>query len=155
VYDAVRSAFARERGKADGRTVALRLVLTGQSPVHALLLDRTFPLTEEFRAIAESLGDVWLEKVQFKTTRKIRLEELIGEDTPIAGLIESIQRMELHGDDPAQLGAEIAILKSKLPAEISSGDDPFLDTSPEKMAELRAEVQEMLISRLLQHGVER
>ncbi len=155
VYDAVRSAFAWERGKADGRTVALRLILTGRCPVHALLLDRTFPLTEEFRAIAESLGDVWLEKVQFKTTRKIRLEELIGEDTPIAGLIESIQRMELDGDDPAQLGSEIAILKSKLPAEISSGDDPFLDTSPEKMAELRAEVQEMLISKLLQHGVER
>ena len=117
------------------------------------MLDRTFQLTEEFRAIAESLGDVWLEKVKFKTTRKVSLEELIGEDTPIAGLIESIQKLEL-GDDPTGLVPELAALKTKLPAEIKSSDDPFLDTSPEKMAELRTEVQEMLISKLLQHGGE-
>ena len=154
VYDAVRSAFEQERGKADNKTLALRLILTGQCPVHAQLLDRTFQLTEEFRAIAESLGDVWLEKVKFKTSRKIKLEELIGEDTPIAGLIESIQKLEL-GSDPTEFEPELAALKTKIPAEITSGDDPFLDTSPEKMEELRTEVQEMLISKLLQHGAER
>ncbi len=154
VYDAVRSAFEQEREKADNKTLALRLILTGQCPVHALLLDRTFQLTEEFRAIAESLGDVWLEKVKFKTTREVRLEELIGEDTPIAGLIESVQKLELDGDDLTSLVPELAALKTKLPAEIQSGDDPFLETSPEKMAELCTEVQEILISKLLQHGGE-
>jgi hypothetical protein len=43
-------------------------------------------------------------------------------------------------------------LKSKLPAEIHSGGEPFLDSSPEKMGELRSEVQELLIAKLLQHG---
>jgi DNA repair exonuclease SbcCD nuclease subunit len=155
VHEAVRSAFEQERDKADNKTLALRLILTGQCPVHAHLLDRTFQLTEEFRAIAESFGDLWLEKVQFKTTRKIRLEDLIGEDTPIAGLIESIQELEFDGEDLAELVPELATLKIKLPAELTRGDDPFLDPSPDKMAELRTEVQEMLISKLLQHGGER
>ncbi len=154
VYDEVRSAFEQERDRVDSKTLALRLILTGRCPVHAHLLDRTFQLTEEFRAIAESIGDVWLEKVKFKTTREVNLAELIGEDTPIAGLIESIQKLEFDGDDPTLLVPELAALKTKLPAEIQSGDDPFLETSSEKMAELRTEVQEMLISKLLQHGGE-
>ena len=151
VYNAVRASFDREKDNADNRILALRLILTGQCPIHAQLLGRTFQLTEEFRAIAASVGNVWLEKVKFKTTHKISLEELSGADTPLAGLLESIRKLEL-GDDPAGLVPELAALKTKLPVELKNGDDPFLDTSPEKMAELRTEVQEMLISKLLQHG---
>ena len=155
VHDTVRSFFEKERDKADNRPLALRLVLTGQCPVHAQLLDRTFQLTEEFRAIAASFSDLWLEKVRFKTSRKISLEDLVGEDNPIAGLIESIQKLEFEKEDPTELVPELATLKTKLPAEIKSGEDPFLDPSPDKMEELRTEVQEMLISKLLQHGGER
>lgn len=152
VHDAVRAAFEYERDKADDRTVALRLILTGRSAVHAQLLDRTTQWVDEFRAIAESIGDVWLEKVKFKTTRIVHLEELFGEETPIAGLIESIQNLEFGTENPTLSIPELVTLKSKLPAEIQTGDDPIWDTSPEKMKELCAEIQEILISKLLQHG---
>jgi exonuclease SbcD len=155
VYDAVRSAFEQELDKADSKTLALRLILTGKCTEHAQLLDRTAQWTEEFRGIAVSLGDVWLEKVKFQTRRKVGLEEIIGEDTPIAGLIESIRNMELDGESLTELVPELATLKAKLPPEIHTGDEPFLETAPEKIAELRTEVQEMLISKLLQHGGER
>jgi DNA repair protein SbcD/Mre11 len=154
VYDSVRLAFEQERDKVDSKVLALRLILTGQCPIHAHLLNRTFQLTDEFRAIAESIGDIWLEKVKFRTTRKVNLEEFIGEDTPIAGLIKSIQRLELESEDLTLLVPELATLKAKLPVEVQSGDDPFLDNSPETRAELCAEVQEILISKLLQHGEE-
>ena len=152
VYDAVRQAFEQELDLADGKTLALRLVLTGKCPVHAQLLERTAQWTEEFRGIAASHGDVWLEKVKFHTSRKVSLEEIAGEDTPIAGLLHSIEKLELGGDRLLELVPELAVLKSKLPAEIHSGGEPFLDTSPEKMGELRSEVQELLIAKLLQHG---
>lgn len=155
VYDAVRSAFEKELGKADGKTLASRLVLTGKCSVHAQLLDRTERWTEEFREIAAGLGDVWLEKVQFKTSRKVSLDEIIGEDTPIAGLIESIGELALDGDSLMALVPELATLKAKLPPEVHGSGEPFLATSPEKTAELRTEVQEMLVSKLLQHGGER
>ena len=51
-----------------------------------------------------------------------------------------------------ELVPELSVLKSKLPPEIHSGDAPFLDPSPDKILELRSEVQELLIARLLQHG---
>ena len=65
VHDAVRQTFAQELDQADGKTLALRLILTGQCPIHARLLDRTAQWTEEFRGIAAGCGDVWLEKVKF------------------------------------------------------------------------------------------
>jgi exonuclease SbcD len=152
VYDAVRQAFAQELDLADGKTLVLRLVLTGKCPVHAQLLERTAQWTEEFRGIAASYGDVWLEKVKFQTSRKVRLEEIAGEDTPIAGLLHSIEKLELGGDGLLELVPELAVLKSKLPAEIHSDGEPFPDTSSEKMGELRNEVRELLIAKLLQHG---
>lgn len=152
VYDAVRQDFEQELDQANGKTLALRLVLTGRCPVHAQLLDRTTQWTEEFRGIAAGFGNVWLEKVKFQTSRKVILEEIFGEDTPIAGLLQSIQHLELDGDTLLELVPELSTLKSKLPAEIHSGDEPFLDPSPDKIAELRTEVQELLIAKLLQHG---
>ena len=152
VCDAVREAFEQELDQADGKALALRLVLTGKCPVHAQLFDRTVQWTEEFRGIAAGLGNLWLEKVKFQTNRKVSLEEIFGEDTPIAGLLQSIQHLELDGDTLLGLVPELSVLKSKLPAEIHSGDEPFLDPSPDKIAELRTDMQELLIAKLLQHG---
>lgn len=152
VYDAVRQGFEQELDQANGKTLALRLVLTGRCPVHAQLLDRTMQWTEEFRGIAAGFGDVWLEKVKFQTSRKVSLVEIFGEDTPIAGLLQSIQHLELDGNTIFGLVPELSALKSKLPAEIHSSDEPFLDPSPDKIAELRTEAQELLIAKLLQHG---
>lgn len=152
VYNAVRQSFEQELDRACGKTLALRLVLTGKCPVHAQLLDRTAQWTEEFRGIAVGLGDVWLEKVKFQTNREKRLEEIYGEDTPIAGLLHAIQHLEIDGDTLMRLVPELSALKSKLPVEIHSGDEPFLDPSPDKISELRTEVQELLIAKLLQHG---
>ncbi len=152
VHDAVRHAFEKELDQADGKTLALRLVLTGKCPIHAQLLDRTAQWAEEFRGIAVGYGNVWLEKVKFKTTRKVSLDDTLDEDTPIAGLLRSIQHLELDGDTLLGLVPELSALKTKLPIEIFSGDDRFLDQSPDKIAELRIEVQELLIAKLLQYG---
>ncbi|WP_300464337.1 DNA repair exonuclease [Desulfobacula sp.] len=152
VHDAVRQAFEQELDQASGKTLALRLILTGKCPIHSRLLDRTAQWTEEFRGIAAGFGDVWLETVKFQTSRQKRLEEIFGEDTPIAGLLQSIQHLELDNDTLLGLVPELSALKNKLPAEIHSGDEAFLDPSEDKIAALRTEVQELLIAKLLQHG---
>jgi hypothetical protein len=51
-----------------------------------------------------------------------------------------------------ELIPDLSALKSKLPPEIHSGDEPFLDVSSDKIAELRTEVRELLIAKRLQHG---
>ncbi|MFN2359256.1 MAG: DNA repair exonuclease, partial [Desulfotignum sp.] len=87
IHDAVRTSCEQEREKTQDRALALRLKLTGTCPLHDALMDRTALWTEEFQAIAASLGDVWLEQVKFETRRKKDPKELFGKDTPIAGLV--------------------------------------------------------------------
>ena len=150
VYDAVRLAFERELDSADGRILALRLVLGGRSAIHAQLFNRMAQWTEEFRGLSAGLGGIWIEKVVFRTTRKVSLEEIAGENTPIAGLLESIDSLELDGDRIMDVIPELSALKSKLPPDIQSIEESFLDTSSEKIAQLRTEVKELLIAKLLQ-----
>jgi DNA repair exonuclease SbcCD nuclease subunit len=152
VYGAVRQAFIEEHDRADGRTLAIRLILTGNCPVHARLHARTAELTEEFRGIAAGIGEVWLEQVHFRTHRQVQLEDIFGADTPLAGLMGTIQQLDLSADSLLTLVPELAILKSKLPVEIDNGGDPLFAATPEKIVELHSEVRELLIARLLQHG---
>ena len=141
-----------ELDRADGKTLALRLFLTGKCPIHARLLDRTAQWTEEFKGLAAGFNDLWLEKVKFQTSRKISLKELFCEDTPISGLIQSVDQLEINGDTLFELMPELSALKSKLPAEIYSNHEPFLESNSDNMATLRSEVKELLIAKLLQHG---
>jgi len=152
IYAAVRQGFKQEIEQADSKTLALRLVLTGECPVHAQLIDRTEQWTEEFRGLAVEFGDMWLEKVKFNTTRKVSLEEIIGEDTPLTDLLQSIQQLELDSDTLFELVPELSVLNVKLPAEIHSDDEPFLDLTPDNIAELRIKVQDLLIAKLIQSG---
>ena len=151
VYGAVRQELLHARQESEGRILALRLLLVGTSAMHSRLLARTAELTEEFRGIAAGLGDLWLEQVRFQTSRKDSLQE-IGDDSPLAALLRAIHRLEPDAEGLAALVPELAILRSKLPAEIDSYEEPLLDFSPAKMTELHAEVRELLVGRLLQHG---
>jgi DNA repair exonuclease SbcCD nuclease subunit len=152
VYDIVRQEFKQALDQADGKKLAVRLLLTGKSPVHAQLLDRTDQWAEEFKGLAAGFYDLWLEKVKFQTNRKVSLKELFREDTPISGLLQSIDRLEINGDTLFELVPELSALKSKIPAETYSNDEFFLNPNPDDMATLRAEVKELLIAKLLQHG---
>lgn len=150
VYGAVRQTFEQELDRADGRPLALRLELTGKCPVHSNLFDRMAHWIEEFKAIAAGVGNIWLEKIDFQTGRKTDLEDTAGENTPVAGLLQSFEKLKLDADTLTELLPELSVLKSKLPPEIHSGDAPFMEAG--QMARLRTEVRELLIAKLLRHG---
>jgi len=155
VLDSVQQAFERELAKADDRQLALRLVLTGRCPVHSRLLERTAQWTEEFRGLGAGLGNIWLEKVLYQTSRTIDPEEIADQDTALSGLIQAIRDLSLDSDRLTKLVPELAILRSKMPPEIHDDEEPVLAPSSEKIADLRTEVQDLLIARLLQHGKNR
>jgi DNA repair exonuclease SbcCD nuclease subunit len=153
VYEQVLTAMEKEQTLADGRTLALRLRLQGSSPLHAELHARALHWTEEFRGIAASLGDVWLEKTLFRTNRQTSLEEAVGEDTPLSGLLRSIEDLEFGADALTTLVPDLATLKAKLLPELL-GEDSIFERAPEELTELREEVKELLIGKLIRHGGE-
>ena len=149
IYEQVRTAMEKEI--VDGKTLALRLQLEGGCPLHAELHARSIQWTEEFRGIAAGLGDVWLEKVKFRTFRKTSLEEIVGENTPLSGLLQAVESLQFGEDEVTTLVPDLANLKTKLPAELLD-ENSLLEHTPVHLSELREEVKELLISKLIQHG---
>ncbi|HHO49138.1 MAG TPA: DNA repair exonuclease [Desulfobacteraceae bacterium] len=153
VHEQVRHAMENAQQLAGGKALALRLLLEGRCPMHAELHARSDRWTEEFRAIAISMGDIWLEKVQFRTRRMADLDDILDGNSPLAGLLRSIECLEF-GDAPlTTLVPDLADLKRKMPPELLD-DDSLLENPSAALTELREEVRELLIARMLHQGGE-
>ncbi|MDG4476763.1 metallophosphoesterase family protein [Thiovibrio frasassiensis] len=153
--EAIRQGMESEEGRADGRPLALRLQLTGESPVHAELHRDAVPLTEEFRSLAVGLGEIWLEKVEFATRRPVALSGDpmgLGPETPLADLVQAVDRFAFQPGSIKEQIPEIAEMLNKLPPELLHEGGLIGDDSSEWAASLREEVKEMLIAKLLGQG---
>lgn len=149
--DAVRQAMDTEQANTGGRPLAIRLQLVGKSPLHAELHRDSAALTEEFRGLAAGLGEMWLEKVQFSTQRPVALAADLGEETPMADLIRAIERLDFEPTALLELVPEIGVLQSKLPPELMH-EGGLASASSTNASDLREEIKEMLIARLLGQG---
>ena len=156
VHDPVRQALETLQAKSDERILAVRLELTGESPLHAHLLSDAARLTESFRSVTAGLGDMWLEKVLFKTKPKGSLQRTPGEETPLHEMMAAVDQLKWdpeHTQDPLSLQIpDIAALKNKLPPDLLGGDDPLLPNHPEGIAALLNDVKALLAARLSRRG---
>lgn len=148
--DLVRQALEKESGRAEGRPIAVRLVLEGITPLHGTLHERSFHWTEEFRAIAASLTAVWLEKVVLATRKKVHPDASILTGSPLNVLEKEVVALQQGGVGLLDLVPEFETLRSKLPSELLSEQDPFLPGEEER-ASLCEEVKEILMGRVLRH----
>jgi hypothetical protein len=151
LIDLVRTALMQKLTAAGGLPLAVRVVLEGVCPIHEDLQARRQHWLEEFRSIAAAIGSIWLEQVKFRTTRKVALEELIGEDSPLYSVLQASGSLEFDHQLLEGLEAELAGLKAKIPPELIetrtllAGDD-------EELSEVQKEVRELLIAGLLRQG---
>jgi DNA repair exonuclease SbcCD nuclease subunit len=151
LLEMIRATFEDERGRADGRPLAVRLVLEGTTPLHGLLHENSAHWHEEFRAIAASLGDVWLEKILFNTLKEQVAFEGSADDSPLATLQKSVEGLQFQSSRLLDLIPEFEQLRSKLPPDLLSDDDPFTHCE-EELAALREDVKELLIAKMQQGG---
>jgi len=149
--DTVRQAMETEQANAEGRPLAIRLQLVGESPLHPELHRDSATLTEEFRALAAGLGEMWLEKVRFATQRPVALAADLGEETPMAELVRAIERLNFEPTALMELVPGIGELQKKLPPELLH-EGGLVPASIPEARELREEIKEMLIARLLGQG---
>jgi hypothetical protein len=151
LLEQVRETLEDARGQADGRPLAVRLVLEGTTPLHGNLHENAVHWHEEFRAVAASLGDVWLEKVLCHT-RKEELPAVGGaDDSPLAALRQSVENLQFASSRLLDLIPGFEQLRSKLPPDLLSDDDPFTP-GEEELAALREDVKELLAAKMQQGG---
>jgi DNA repair protein SbcD/Mre11 len=147
VYDLARMEMVRRIDESEGRMLALRLILSGATAAHGELHRRSFQVTEELRGLAASLHGVWLEEVRFATRPHDNRPFSVAADSPLAGLLRTVEEV-VTGEEILALVPELALLRSKLPAEVVS-DEELLAAPGENQRQLLAEVRELLLAKLM------
>ncbi len=151
VYALIRDELQITLDNAEGRPIAVRLILKGASLAHATLqIDREHWI-QEYRSLATGLGGagIWLEKVSIKTTSPVAMDEALARDDGMAYLLRALQQIEINDSELDELIHEISPLRQKLPAEILGGDDPYDPASPQLIRDALVDVKEYLTNRLL------
>ena len=151
IYEQVREGLQLALDAAEGRPVAVRLVLYGACSAHLKLHADRERWIQEYRALATGLGGagIWLEKVSIKTKPAISTDEVLERDDALSGLLRAIHDMELDSSVLDELADEMSVLRQKLPAELLAGNDPFDPTNPEFLKETLEDIKELLVNRLL------
>lgn len=152
VRDTVRSVLEDEKARNACELMCTRLVLTGETPAHTGLVERSMQWIEELRGICLALGDIWLEKVFFATSSPADLPGEPEEDSPVGAILASVR--SLIGTDLNSLGdiAELCSLRSKLPVELLDAEKTLLTVGEGRGEELSDRVRELLVAGLLRHG---
>ena len=151
LYEDVRIRLQQSLDEADGRPVAVRIVLQGNTPLHSQLHAGIENLKQEFRALCNAFGGagMWLEKLSLKSAPASGGDEIVSNDEALGGLPGIIRKLEVDDAAAASLLDEVAALGGKLPAELRSGDDGYDLTDPHLFAETLDDVKELLVNRLL------
>lgn len=111
----------RAHRAADGRILAMRLVITGQTPVHSTLLAKRHTVTNEIRSIATDIGagEVWLEKIGIATVTNLeRGANSIASDDALGEIVSLFREAGSNPTILANLGVDLADAIKKLPAEL-------------------------------------
>ncbi len=152
VYEQLREALLEAQDNADDRSLAVRVILTGRTDAHQLLLAEREQWIQEYRSLATGLGGagIWIEKVAIRTTPNVSLDELYASNSAIGGLLNSIANIDLEDAAVmADLSNELKPLQLKLPPKLATGDDPYDPTSLDAIKEALSDVRQLLADRLI------
>ncbi|MFN0128309.1 MAG: exonuclease SbcCD subunit D [Verrucomicrobiales bacterium] len=143
-----RRALVREIYAADGRLLAVRLIVKGVTDLHSALHSRPDRLQAEIDACVEELGEerLWIEQVRVETAPTVSLEALAGRDQLTKMVVETVQ----HGSMDETLPGEITAMLELLPPVLRE----FLkaEIAGEGRARLMQIAGQMILNRLTTKG---
>jgi DNA repair protein SbcD/Mre11 len=152
VLDSVKQSLLHHATEAEGRMLAARVVLQGVCEVQQELMRDQVHLREQIRAIATDTmaGQVWIEKVVFRTQAPIDLRQLRERDDPLGALLRALSSLRNDPEQLAELHRELWDLQRKLPPEYFQQPDDTIDfREPAVMKTLLRDVEQRLIPELL------
>lgn len=154
ILEKTREGLLRSLDKGEGRPVVARLELCGATAMHQQLQANPIPWEEALRSQAADLGGerLWLEKIRFRTREQLDLETLIQSNEALGGLVKSLLDLELDAQTLREIDPDFDAFQNKLPAELLSGEDVFAPVQPEQWVEIREDVKNLLVARLLETG---
>jgi DNA repair protein SbcD/Mre11 len=148
MFDRVRQAVVAAVDAAGDRLVAIRVVLTGKTPLHRVLVADSDRFLNEVRALVSDVASeqAWLEQLKIRTEAATDVARLIARDDAIGGLLRAIRTTRSDNDALAVITTELAELRRKLPAAVF--DEEFNLDDPQLLGGLVADVEQLLMERL-------
>ena len=149
VMDRERQALEHAYQAAEGRILAARVHVHGATSAHALLHDDEERWRHEVQSAAIDVGDVWVEKVLFRTQPPQARDELAERDDAVGQVVQALRSVADDDERVAGLIDALAELRQKLPSELRSREDGLRLNDPEAIRGLLTDVEQLLMSRLL------
>jgi DNA repair protein SbcD/Mre11 len=149
VVDLVREALEGASASAEGRLLVARLEVAGATGAHAALSAEPDRYENTLRALATDVGEVWLEKVRFRTRPSVDVEALLGREDAVGELVRALRGMPEDEAQVRSLSTELADLARKLPVEARHGEDGVRLDDPEYVRDALQDVEGILLGRLL------
>lgn len=132
---------------AGDRLLAVRIEITGATPIHSLLVQEREHLDGELRALATEFGAdrVWLERIVYAT--EASSSPAVGDDA-LGGVLAVLHDAAGSGDDLEALAQTLKPLAAKLPGAIKEGEEAIDPCAPETLRRVLAETARDLPSML-------
>jgi DNA repair exonuclease SbcCD nuclease subunit len=144
VLDLARERLAAELERAEGRTLAARIVVKGEDAAVGRVAASREAVTAELQAIANDLGNVYFEKLRVVPVREAK--PAADGDTWLAALasLDDVTDEELAAMAKDALGE----LRAKLPLELATGPDPLHLDDTATLRALLHEAQQSILERV-------
>ena len=150
LVDAIRDRLAELHDQDDHRLTAVRLTIEGQTSLHSLLSGRQGRETflAELHNAANSLGDVWLERIRIETRPPLDLDRLRNGQDLLGDLIRRVDSLQNDSDDSLQKWMdENGLFDPKTCNRLEEADLPL--ATPADLRARLLEARNLLVSRLI------
>lgn len=143
LLDLIRGRIAESSEEADGRHMALRLNITGKTPLHSILILERAAFREDVETLLATLShDVWLEKLKLETQHPLVPEAV---DPTIAGRLDlEVARLSQNNEIAQVLEERLAEIRTKLPAAAHA--DAFIEQMRAEIPERAAAIARSIVS---------
>lgn len=157
ILERAAEGFDDARAKAEGRPVALRVVLLGRGAAHQSIAARPETLRNQLRAsaIERGRGTIWVEDIEIGTGAEIDLKALMQRNDPVGELLSQFEAAR-SGDTGLLFALEVELqaLRQKLPAELVEADDGARLGDPVYLRRILGEAEAQLAAKISASGAD-
>ena len=149
LYNLFRLRLLDAAEESQNRTLAVRVILNGETAIHSQISSNISDVANQLRAIANDAGtDVWIEKIKFNTTPGVETRKDIDSDSPIGELQDVIASIRDDEKALVELSELFAPFIQKLPSDLANPDSPDMLGSPEYLRAILDHVEPELLARI-------
>ncbi len=146
---AVPQQLMATRDEAQGRLVAVRLIIRGSCEVHheiAREAQRAEIIAEIRNAANDLADDIWIEKIAFETSAPVDMEALVEGQDLVGELLRSMRRAAEDGEAIGRMAQHLKPLFDKAALELREADMDCED--PQQLAHWLRHAETLLVARL-------